>query len=80
MSLMGHFRQIDPLPTLSESRIPPERSHVSFRQLLRTYQRTRVQQRLYSAALKPSTILGSRMVKVEPRPGSLWTVMSPPII
>jgi hypothetical protein len=27
-----------------KSRIPPERSHVSFRQLLRTYQRTRVQQ------------------------------------
>jgi hypothetical protein len=27
-----------------------------------------------------STILGSRIVKVEPRPGSLSTVMSPPII
>jgi len=27
-----------------KSRIPPERSHVSFCQLLRTYQRTRVQQ------------------------------------
>jgi hypothetical protein len=27
-----------------KSRMPPERSHVSFRQLLRTYQRTRVQQ------------------------------------
>jgi hypothetical protein len=26
------------------------------------------------------TILGSRIVKVEPRPGSLSTVMSPPII
>ena len=29
---------------LSKTRMPPERSHVSFRQLLRTYQRTRVQQ------------------------------------
>jgi hypothetical protein len=27
-----------------------------------------------------STILGSRIVKVEPRPGSLSTVISPPII
>ena len=27
-----------------------------------------------------STVLGSRIVKVEPRPGSLSTVMSPPII
>ena len=31
-------------------------------------------------ALAASTILGSRIVKVEPRPGSLSTVMSPPII
>ena len=28
----------------------------------------------------PSTILGNRIVKVDPRPGSLSTVMSPPII
>jgi hypothetical protein len=32
------------------------------------------------ASLAASTILGSRIVKVEPRPGSLSTVMSPPII
>src|SRR5258708_32411911 len=32
------------------------------------------------AATGASTILGSRIVKVEPRPGSLSTVMSPPII
>ena len=31
-------------------------------------------------ALGASTILGSRIVKVDPRPGSLSTVMSPPII
>ncbi len=30
--------------------------------------------------LEASTILGSRIVKVEPRPGSLSTVISPPII
>ena len=29
---------------MGQNRIPPERSHVSFRELLRTYQRTRVQQ------------------------------------
>ena len=33
-----------------------------------------------TASLGRSTILGSRIVKVEPRPGSLSTVMSPPII
>jgi OpgC protein len=33
-----------------------------------------------TASLGTSTILGSRIVKVEPRPGSLSTVMSPPII
>ena len=32
------------------------------------------------AATGASTILGNRIVKVEPRPGSLVTVMSPPII
>ena len=32
------------------------------------------------ASLETSTIRGSRIVKVEPRPGSLSTVMSPPII
>ena len=36
--------------------------------------------RAYSTALGVSTILGSRIVKVEPRPSSLSTVMSPPII
>src|SRR6516162_5589816 len=41
---------------------------------------TAAKQSLYSAALMPSTILGSRIVKVEPRPGSLSTVISPPII
>jgi hypothetical protein len=40
-----------PLPTWVKSRIPPERSHVSFRQLLRTYQRTRVQQLCARAAV-----------------------------
>jgi hypothetical protein len=34
----------------------------------------------YPVELAASTILGSRIVKVEPRPGSLSTVMSPPII
>ena len=34
----------------------------------------------YWTVLPPSTILGSRIVKVDPRPGSLSTVMSPPII
>jgi hypothetical protein len=29
---------------------------------------------------EPPTILGRRIVKVDPRPGSLSTVMSPPII
>jgi hypothetical protein len=33
-----------------------------------------------SASFGASTILGRRIVKVEPRPGSLSTVMSPPII
>src|SRR3984893_13901030 len=37
-------------------------------------------QRAYWVAFPTSTILGSRIVKVEPRPGSLSTVMSPPII
>ena len=32
------------------------------------------------AATVSSTIRGSRIVKVEPLPGSLFTVMSPPII
>jgi hypothetical protein len=40
----------------------------------------RSKQRGYWAAFPTSTILGSRIVKVEPRPGSLSTVMSPPII
>jgi hypothetical protein len=30
--------------------------------------------------LEASTVRGSRIVKVDPRPGSLSTVMSPPII
>jgi hypothetical protein len=34
----------------------------------------------YWMALEASTILGRRMVNVEPLPGSLATVMSPPII
>jgi hypothetical protein len=34
----------------------------------------------YVVALGASTILGSLIVKVDPRPGSLSTVMSPPII
>ena len=34
----------------------------------------------YSAALAASTVLGRRIVKVEPRPGSLSTVMSPPMM
>jgi hypothetical protein len=33
-----------------------------------------------TAAFTAPTILGSRIVKVEPRPGSLSTVISPPII
>src|SRR5262245_59188642 len=33
-----------------------------------------------TASFGESTIRGSRIVKVEPRPGSLATVMSPPII
>ena len=36
--------------------------------------------RIYWAAFPTSTILGSRIVKVDPWPGSLDTVMSPPII
>src|SRR6478736_1020357 len=40
----------------------------------------RSKERAYWAAFPPSTILGSRIVKVDPRPGSLSTVMSPPII
>jgi hypothetical protein len=35
---------------------------------------------LYPVTLASSTVLGSRIVKVDPRPGSLSTVMSPPII
>jgi hypothetical protein len=34
----------------------------------------------YWMALEACTILGSRIVKVEPLPGSLATVISPPII
>jgi hypothetical protein len=34
----------------------------------------------YAKALGASTILGSRIVKLDPRPGSLSTVISPPII
>jgi hypothetical protein len=37
-------------------------------------------QRAYWGAFPTSTIRGKRIVKVEPRPGSLSTVMSPPII
>ena len=37
-------------------------------------------QRTYSMVLGASTILGSRIAKVDPRPGWLSTVMSPPII
>jgi hypothetical protein len=37
-------------------------------------------QRPYSLGLEASTVLGRRIVKVEPFPGSLSTVMSPPII
>jgi hypothetical protein len=33
-----------------------------------------------TASFGASTILGNRIVKVEPRPGALSTVMSPPII
>ena len=33
-----------------------------------------------AASLGTATILGSRIVKIDPRPGSLATVMSPPII
>jgi hypothetical protein len=40
----------------------------------------RSKDRAYGAAFPTSTILGSRTVKVEPRTGSLSTVMSPPII
>jgi hypothetical protein len=35
---------------------------------------------LYPVTLAASTVLGSRIVKVDPRPGALSTVMSPPII
>ena len=38
------------------------------------------EQHLYSTGLAASTIFGRWMVKVEPRPNSLSTVMSPPII
>jgi len=38
------------------------------------------EQNSYWMVLGASAILGSRIVKVEPRPGSLSTVMSPPII
>src|ERR1700736_6355182 len=41
---------------------------------------TAAKQRAYWTALVPPTIRGSRIVNVEPRPGSLSTVMSPPII
>jgi hypothetical protein len=34
----------------------------------------------YWMALEACTILGGRIVKVEPLPGSLATVISPPII
>jgi hypothetical protein len=40
----------------------------------------RSKQRAYWAAFPTSTIRGSRMVNVEPLPGSLAAVMSPPII
>ena len=41
---------------------------------------TAAKQRAYWTALVPPTIRGSRIVNVEPRHGSLSTVMSPPII
>jgi hypothetical protein len=34
----------------------------------------------YAMAFGLPTILGNRIVKVEPQPGSLSTVMSPPVI
>src|SRR6202048_1391727 len=40
----------------------------------------RSKHRLYSVALEASTILGRRIVKVEPLPGLLSTAMVPPII
>jgi hypothetical protein len=40
----------------------------------------RSKQRAYWMAFPPFTIRGTRIVKVEPRPISLSTVMSPPII
>ena len=36
--------------------------------------------RRYAMVLGAPTLLGSRIVKVDPRPGSLSTVISPPII
>ena len=59
-----------------------KRRHMQCSKLLMMFQpRPPVRAGLAGAALfGSSTILGSRMVKVDPRPGSLSTVISPPII
>jgi hypothetical protein len=58
----------------------PQTTHAVQQKLLMMFQR-RLCGRIGSAAsFGASTIRGSRTVKVEPRLGSLSTVMSPPII
>jgi hypothetical protein len=68
----GHHRPRHPGELVGERnggdpRWPPRRTHVQ-------------QTAPYAIPFGASTILGSRIVKVEPYPGLLATVMSPPII
>ena len=51
-----------------------------FRFVPRADQVRRSKKLAYWEAFPTSTIRGTRIVKIEPRPGSLATVMSPPII
>jgi hypothetical protein len=74
------------LPSLSKSKseVSGQSGHCSARLLAALRASSGLMQcnkeHAYWIALEASTILGRQMVKVDPRPGSLSTVMSPPII
>ena len=77
--------QIDPLPRLSACPLRSDRVRTfapqQFDALCPFANQVHCsKQRAYWVAFPTSTIRGTRIVKVEPRPGSLSTVMSPPII
>ena len=82
MSEIGHGRRSGTAPPCFRSASVTGRSGCRTEGLLsaKSGLMHRSKQRAYSMGLEASTVLGSRIVKVEPRPGALSTVMSPPII